>query len=138
MLLYLSSGHSRRYREDVLRSAGLPKGAVIQFRYDERHLGTGVKGLISTGKVAGNDVLIAYSDQSAKDKEPELYQYHPAKIPVATKIEAASASTRIHFLSDPVLALDSRYDHKEISFETTSGIDAEESNIKINQKNVSN
>jgi hypothetical protein len=68
----------------------------------------------------------------------KLYQYHPAKIPVATRIETVSASTRIHFLSDPVLALDSRYDHKEISFETTSGVEAEESNIKIAQKHLTN
>lgn len=255
----------------MLRSAGLPKGALIQFRYDERHLGPGVRGLVDTGQVVGKDVLIAYSDQSAKDRDPEMlpcryavvasfekagttvslklrlldhafsdriaafntelkqlsaglipkrvagkisgcyftelnaepralvrtsngqnwqtlidqladrvdfqiydtfllmrsivgtsgitvesnengqlqlkpdarytikvYQYHPNKIPAANRIEAASASSRIHFLSDPILVLDSRYDHKEFLFETTSAIDGEESTIKIIQKNISN
>jgi hypothetical protein len=272
MLLCLSSGHSRRYREDVLRSAGLPSGAIIQFRYDDKHLGPGVKTMINTGTIAGNHVLIAYSDQAERDRDPELvpcryatilsleragttvslklrlqdhayaenisafnielrqlsagltphrvgaekisgcyftelnvepraisrtldsenwqklvdqlasrsdfqnyetflllqsirmvsgkqapvesgwhiqlkpasryvlkmYQYHPTKIPVATQIEVMSTTTRIRFASYSTFMLDSRYDHKELVFESTAGLDAEQSLIRIVQKNVRN
>jgi hypothetical protein len=269
MLLCLSSGHARRYREDVLRSAGLPAEAVIQFRYDDRHLGPGVRSLINAETIVGHQVLIAYCDQAEKDREPEmipcryativsferagttvsvklrlqdhayseqlaafntelhqltagliphrtetgkvagsyfvelnvepralvrtrgtenwqrlteqlasradfngyetfllvrqvsgssgtavsanragqielkagtryvvkLYQYHPTKVPTATRIEATTANTRVHFLSDSSFPLDSRYDHKELYFEVRPGIEADESTLKIVQKN---
>jgi len=68
----------------------------------------------------------------------KIYQYHPTKIPVATRIEATSPTTRIHFFVDTTLVLDSRYDHKKLAFETTPGIDSEESIIKVVQRHTAN
>lgn len=272
MLLCLSSGHSRRYREDVLRSASLPPGSVIQFRYDEKHLGPSVKALVTTEKAVASSVLIVYSDQAMRDRDPELvpcryatvvsqetlgttisirlrlqdyaysetlsafnselvqlsegltprrnqdgklngcyfvelnadpkalvrtcdpanwqrlidqlsgrsdflayeafilirsisrqspkvvsanqdgqfqlkpgtrnvmrlYQYHPTQIPKVTHLQVGTPSARIRFVSDSVLTLDSRYDHKEVRFESTLGIDSDESVMTVVQKHSTN
>ena len=38
MLTLLSSGATRRYRDDIIRALALPVGAELQFRYDRRFI----------------------------------------------------------------------------------------------------
>lgn len=71
MLLCLSSGSSRRYRDDVRRSLAQPWGSVLQFRYLKRYFAAGV--LEGTKNTKGpSHVLIAYLDLSDQSKVPEV------------------------------------------------------------------
>ncbi len=72
MFIFLSSGASPRYRQDVLRALEMPKGARLQFRYDSKWIAANVRDLISKKEVNGTPSLIAYIDQHDKTKTPEL------------------------------------------------------------------
>jgi hypothetical protein len=265
MLLCLSSGSSRRYREDILRAAGLPFGSLLRFRYDQKYLGQNLISDIATSKLIGSRALVVYSDQAAKDKQPtflpcryakvqaaeqvgttisidlkledfafakdvdsfkneidglsasqtpkrkldgsieglycvalnaepkavtessdeekweffisqiaarsdfagndafvlirgiysvdgslvkpdnsgeyrlrgssmytlRFYQYHPSRTPAGDHIKVTASSERIAFISNPVLTLDSRYDHKDLRFEISPGLDRSHSFIQV-------
>jgi hypothetical protein len=64
MLICLSSGDRPRYRQDVLRALALPRESTLQFRYDQRWVSDGVLRMIQDHKIVGQEVLIAYADQS--------------------------------------------------------------------------
>ena len=64
MLICLSSGTRTRYIQDVLRAITLPIAAHLQFRYDRQWVSTGVLNMIEQRKLAGQEVIIAYADQS--------------------------------------------------------------------------
>jgi hypothetical protein len=51
MLVLLSSGATRRYRDDIIRVLALPKGAELQFRYDRRYIDDALLTGIDTNKV---------------------------------------------------------------------------------------
>jgi hypothetical protein len=44
MLVLLSSGATRRYRDDNIRTLALPRGGELQFRYDRRYIDPAVLG----------------------------------------------------------------------------------------------
>lgn len=72
MFIFLSSGASPRYRQDILRAIEMPKGARLQFRYDSKWIATNVRDLLANKEVRGIPSLIAYIDQHDKAKTPEL------------------------------------------------------------------
>lgn len=64
MLICLSSGYRPRYRQDVLRALALPIESNLQFRYDKDWVSDGVLQMIQDHTIVGQEVLIAYADQS--------------------------------------------------------------------------
>jgi len=86
MLLCLSSGGSRRYRDDVLRAAGLPAGTVLRFRYDQKYLSPGLSQQVDDTSIQGRCALIAYSDNSSRELQPVFIPCRYAKITKARRI----------------------------------------------------
>lgn len=80
MFLCLSSGTSPRYRKDVLRCMGMPKGSNLQFRYDLKWISLEAQSLLSNTLREDMLCLIAYIDQSDKTKTPEIIPCRFAKI----------------------------------------------------------
>jgi hypothetical protein len=72
MFIFLSSGASPRYRQDVLRAIAMPKGARLQFRYDFKWIPAKVRDLLFKEGVKNTPSLIAYIDQHDKTRTPEL------------------------------------------------------------------
>ncbi len=72
MYLCLSSGHSVRYRLDVLRALSMPAGAYLQFRYDLKYVAPGVRVACEKGLAVQQRALIAYIDQANKSRPPEI------------------------------------------------------------------
>lgn len=64
MLICLSSGDRPRYRQDILRALALPIESDLQFRYDKRWVTDGVLQMIQDHTIVGQEILIAYADQS--------------------------------------------------------------------------
>ena len=52
-----------------------------------------------------------------------VYQYHPTSAPSNTSLTVTSTSDRLTFIDQTTFVLDSRYDHKEISFELSRSLD---------------
>lgn len=71
MIICLSSGASQRYRQDVLRALALPIGSKLQFRYDTKWISVKTMEMIEDGCLVGQDVIIAYIDQSEADESVE-------------------------------------------------------------------
>lgn len=67
MIICLSSGSSPRYKQDVIRALALPIGSNLQFRYEKRWVSDGLLSKIQDNSIVGQEVLIAYADQSIPD-----------------------------------------------------------------------
>lgn len=72
MFICLSSGASRRYRQDILRAIAMPKESQIQFRYDSKWIAPKIRELLSKENARGIPSLIAYIDQHDNTKPPEI------------------------------------------------------------------
>lgn len=72
MFICLSSGASRRYRQDILRAIAMPKGSQLQFRYDSKWIAPKIRDLLSEKNTSGITSLIAYIDQHDSTKTPEI------------------------------------------------------------------
>ena len=66
LILLLSSGQSRRYRDDIIRVLALPTGGRLRFRYDKRHVPQTLVDQATGSGLAGCKVLIAYLDTTLK------------------------------------------------------------------------
>ena len=64
MLMCLSSGSRPRYKQDVIRALAMPISSELQFRYDTELVSDSVLRMIEDGTIIGEDVLIAYADQT--------------------------------------------------------------------------
>lgn len=60
MLVLLSSGASRRYRDDIIRVLALPEGADLQFRYDRRYIDEALAQQIGTGQLKHENAIVLY------------------------------------------------------------------------------
>lgn len=104
IFLFLSSGASARYRDDVLRALAMPAGMELQFRYRlDELVADSVRQLIESGDAIGIDGLLCYLDRSDKSKDPEVVPCRYAKV---KSIQCAGGSMIVHLdLSDfPVTA----------------------------------
>lgn len=72
MFICLSSGASRRYRQDILRAIAMPKGSQIQFRYDSKWIAPKILDILSKKNAGSITSLIAYIDQYDNTKTPEI------------------------------------------------------------------
>lgn len=66
MHICFSSGASPQYLRDVLRALTLPRGARLQFRYDLKRVGAGVRDSLGSAPWKSTAALIAYVDQAGK------------------------------------------------------------------------
>ena len=62
LILLLSSGQSRRYRDDIIRVLALPAGGYLRFRYDQRHVPTTLLNRAAGSVLTNCAVLIAFVD----------------------------------------------------------------------------
>lgn len=79
-LLLLSSGARPRYLEDIVRVLALPEGGRIQFRYQQDLVADGVKARLATGGLVGHTCYLAYLDNRARGKKPEIVPVREAII----------------------------------------------------------
>ena len=62
-MLLLSSGQSRRYRDDIIRVLALPAHGRLRFRYDRRHVPKDFSDYATSSGLAGrSNVLLAFLD----------------------------------------------------------------------------
>jgi len=80
MILCLSSGSRERYRQDVILSLAMPEDHVLQFRYDMNWVSPIILDKFKNNSIINETALIAYLDQSDKEKEPELIPCRLAQI----------------------------------------------------------
>lgn len=59
-VLLLSSNSRRRYAEDVLRALALPRGAILQFRYEADYVAGTLQQAVANGSVVGRRCLVAF------------------------------------------------------------------------------
>ncbi|MFI0423037.1 hypothetical protein [Spongiactinospora sp. 9N601] len=59
-VLFLSSDARRRYAEDILAALALPRGAVIQFRYESKYVVPSLQASIANMSVIGRRAVVAY------------------------------------------------------------------------------
>ena len=69
MLILLSSGARRRYRDDIIRTLAHPAGTELRFRYGTDHVEASVLADLRTGNLTGQDVLICHL-ADRKDGKP--------------------------------------------------------------------
>lgn len=63
MLILLSSAHSPRYREDILRCLAAPIGSIVQFRYDKRWIANELVDRVERGELAlPSSGIVCYVD----------------------------------------------------------------------------
>lgn len=96
MLICLSSGERPRYRQDVLRAIALPLRAQLQFRYDKRCASPGVLQMINQGRIVGEEVLIAYADQSRPESEGTV-ELVPVRLATVTSATAPGSTLSLIF-----------------------------------------
>src|SRR5258706_230204 len=70
-ILCLSSGLMPQYRLDILRAIALPPHAIIQFRYSEQLVESGLRDAFSNNRCTGRRVLIGHVDGNASRFLPE-------------------------------------------------------------------
>lgn len=66
MLILLSSGARRRYRDDIVRALAQPAGSVLRFRYGEKHVATSVLDTVRAGKLDDQRALVCYFSATTK------------------------------------------------------------------------
>lgn len=68
MLILLSSGARRRYRDDVVRALAHPAGTELRFRYDSKYVEPSVLGLVRAKTLVTQTVLICHLAEQPNDK----------------------------------------------------------------------
>ncbi|MEW9529727.1 hypothetical protein [Microbispora sp. NPDC049125] len=69
-VLLLSSNHRRRYAEDVLSALALPRGALIQFRYEADYVVPSLQQMIADRSVVGRRCLLGFVADVESPSEP--------------------------------------------------------------------
>ena len=70
-VLLLSSDSRRRYAEDVLTALALPRGAIIQFRYETDYVAGVLQQAIADGSAVGRRCLVAFlTDRESPEAKP--------------------------------------------------------------------
>lgn len=104
MLLCLSSGARPRYLDDIVRALAMPSGTRLQFRYLEYWLDERVLTKINNKTILGEQVIIAYIDQSQSGIVPKITPCRLAVIrkvvPVGTMLTITLEVTKFAFPED--------------------------------------
>lgn len=94
-VLLLSSDSRRRYAEDVLRALALPRGAIIQFRYETDYVAGALQQAIANGSAVGRRCLVTFlADRESPETEPFVVPVRFATV-VATACVADMAVFRL-------------------------------------------
>lgn len=89
MLILLSSGARRRYRDDIVRALAHPPSTELRFRYGEEYVKDSVLALVKSGKLAPTDALVCYvADQP--DGKPALLV--PCRFATVTRAQLVGTS----------------------------------------------
>lgn len=71
----------------------------------------------------------------AKTYSLQIYQFHPRTTPINSLIQLSPSATALQVTSEPSLAVDSRYDHKQVSLKTSALMDEERVRLRISCRN---
>jgi hypothetical protein len=104
MLVLLSSGATRRYRDDIIRILALPPGGELQFRYDRRYIDTELLKRIDAGGVQNEEGIVLYLWADKEKLQTELVPCRFVMV-VATELVGTSCIIRLR-ASDFVTGLD--------------------------------
>ena len=72
-LLCVGSGLARRYKQNTLQILALPRGAHIQFRYDESIIQYGLRKPLRLDQLRGASVLLGYVDCTSTGRRSDGY-----------------------------------------------------------------
>ncbi len=89
MLVLLSSGASRRYRDDIIRVLALPADAELQFRYDRKYIHESLAQRIDTGQLKRENGIVLYL---SSDKENLSAETVPCRFVTVVDAEFAGSS----------------------------------------------
>ena len=89
MLVLLSSGATRRYRDDIIRALALPAGSDLQFRYDRRYIDPSLLKRIEAGGVQNEEAIVLYL---WSDKEKAYTEIVPCRMVKVVSAEFAGSS----------------------------------------------
>jgi hypothetical protein len=89
MLILLSSGATRRYRDDIVRALALPTGAELQFRYDRSYVDGSLLAEIDANKLQEEQAIVVYL---ATDKDQLQTGYVPCRFVTVVGAEAVGSS----------------------------------------------
>lgn len=89
MLVLLSSGATRRYRDDIVRALALPAGAELQFRYDRRYIDSELLKEIDTSELRNERAIILYL---WSDKDQLQTGYVPCRFVTVIGAESVGSS----------------------------------------------
>ncbi|MFD9795537.1 hypothetical protein ACFWXK_31815 [Streptomyces sp. NPDC059070] len=82
-VLLLSSNVRRRYAEDILTALALPRGALIQFRYEARYVASSLQQKVASGSVLGQRALIGFVADAAVPADCFLLPVRVAEVVAA-------------------------------------------------------
>jgi hypothetical protein len=89
MLVLLSSGATRRYRDDIMRVLALPPGAELQFRYDRRYIDTALLARMDARTLRNEPGIVLYL---WSDKEKLHTECVPCRLVTVVKAEFTGSS----------------------------------------------
>src|SRR2546422_500513 len=89
MLVLLSSGATRRYRDDIIRILALPAGTDLQFRYERRYIQKEVLDRIEAGQLKNEPAIVLYL---WSDREKLHTECVPCRFVTVVEAEFAGAS----------------------------------------------
>ncbi|MEU4352344.1 hypothetical protein [Streptomyces sp. NPDC023838] len=82
-VLLLSSNLRRRYAEDILTALALPRGALIQFRYEAQYVASSLQQKVASGSVLGQRALIGFIADATTPAECFLLPVRVAEVVAA-------------------------------------------------------
>lgn len=89
MLILLSSGARRRYRDDIVRALAHPSGTHLQFRYGDQYVEPALLTKARKHELNGRDALICHLADQPDDRPAQLVPCRFAKI-VRTQVIGSS------------------------------------------------
>jgi hypothetical protein len=89
LLILLSSGARRRYRDDIVRALAHPSGTELRFRYGEDYVDDSVLVLVKSRKLAPTEALVCYL-ADRPDGDPALLV--PCRFATVTRAQMVGTS----------------------------------------------
>jgi hypothetical protein len=120
-VLLLSSNLRRRYAEDILTALALPRGAIIQFRYEAQYVAPPLQQKVANGSIIQQRALIGFIADATSPTDAYLLPVRVAEI-VAAECVAEVFLFKLR-VTDHVDLDDYSLSRAEIAIESRKAID---------------
>ncbi|MFF5011074.1 hypothetical protein ACFY3G_50875 [Streptomyces phaeochromogenes] len=120
-VLLLSSNLRRRYAEDILTALALPRGSIVQFRYEAQYVAPSLQQKVANGTVLQQRALIGFIADATSSTDSFLLPVRVADV-VAAECVAEVFLFRLR-VTDHVDLDDYSLSRGEISIESRKAID---------------